>query len=125
MGYREYFLKVRKRDVNPIRKMDYESLVDWCEEKGIHVDDDDGEKYINIHDLFRKIGAEQVFEFGKYYENGDEVTKCGKPLFKKKDVNDIFSDYNAHIVWSGKLNDAPSVRLFHADFGSWLGYLSH
>lgn len=98
MGYREYFVKVKKRKINPIRKMDMDSLIEYCKANGIEVEEDDGYRYVSIHDLFRQLEAKDVFGFGKYYENYEEIQKCGKPLFKNEEVSEFFDDYNAYVV---------------------------
>lgn len=99
MGYREYFVKVRKRDVNKVRKLNSVELYEWCKNNNVDIDEyDNKDWYVSFNDIVDAIKGEVVFEFGKWYENGDSIDKLGKPFFKDKSLLDKFSDYNAYIV---------------------------
>ena len=73
MGYRQYFYEVDKSIVEGIRKCKTEEeLYDFCIKNGIKCDkyeyDGEVEYYLPVY----KLGKE-IFEFGKYYENSDEI----------------------------------------------------
>lgn len=81
MGYRQYFSKVNRKKIEQIRDLDREGLIKWCKENDVPLEEYNKEEYIDMFEIFDKLGAKQVFEFGKYYENADEVMKNGKVLF--------------------------------------------
>ena len=75
MGYKQYFYEVEKAKVNGIRGCKTEEeLYKFCVENGIQCDkyEDDGE--ISYYMPIYRLGKE-IFEFGKNYENGDEIYK--------------------------------------------------
>ena len=106
MGYRHYFYKVKKADVETIKDMDYEQLKKYVTERGGEVVDD--ENYVNFDDV---ISQTEVHEFGKlYWDNtAERIYDKGTPLFSKKETQDAFDDYNPYIVGKEGLLEAISI----------------
>lgn len=98
MGYRQYFYEVDKSKIEGIRQCQTEEeLYNFCIKNGIDCDRyeyDDGE--INYCMPVYRLGKE-IFEFGKYYENGEEIYKHGDSLFASNELNERYSDYGAII----------------------------
>jgi len=93
MGYREYLYVVDKKVVNAIRKCKTnKELYDLFIKLGYDADydEDDNTYYCPLYNIDGK-----AFEFGKYYDNSDNLYELGKPLFKNKELNDYYSDFNA------------------------------
>ena len=69
MGYRHYFLKVKKDDIDKVKDL---SLKELQEQFG----DKEEENFVSIHDL---IEQECVFEFGKLYwdDTADRIYSKG------------------------------------------------
>jgi hypothetical protein len=108
MGYRHYFYKVKKADVETIKDMTYKQLVEYAEAKGVEVDEWCGKKTLYFDDLFRKT---EVHEFGKlYWDNtAKRIYDKGTPLFSKKETQDAFDDYSPYIVGKEGLLEAISI----------------
>jgi hypothetical protein len=106
MGYRHYFYKVKKADVETIKDMDYEQLKKYVTERGGEVVDD--ENYVNFDDV---ISQTRVHEFGKlYWDNtAERIYDKGTPLFSKKETQDAFDDYSPYIVGKEGLLEAISI----------------
>jgi hypothetical protein len=106
MGYRHYFYKVKKADVETIKDMDYEQLKKYVTERGREFVDD--ENYVNFDDV---ISQTEVHEFGKlYWDNtAKRIYDKGTPLFSKKETQDAFDDYNPYIVGKEGLLEAISI----------------
>lgn len=90
MGYRQYFGKVKKDDVQIIKSLTSQELLDYCKQKGIEIYEDG---YISFLDILKELKSVEVFGFGKYYENAEELLKLGIPMFEHKDVQEKFNDY--------------------------------
>ena len=108
MGYRHYFYKVKKADVETIKDMTYKQLVEYAEAKGVEVDEWCGKKTLYFDDLFRKT---EVHEFGKlYWDNtAERIYSKGVPLFSKPAVQEEFDDYKPYIVGKEGLLEAISI----------------
>jgi hypothetical protein len=106
MGYRHYFYKVKKADVETIKDMDYEQLKKYVADRGGEVVDD--ENYVNFDDV---ISQTEVHEFGKlYWDNtAKRIYDKGTPLFSKKETQDAFDDYSPYIVGKEGLIEAISI----------------
>lgn len=103
MGYRQYFMRVKKDKLNQIRDLNKEQFIKWAKDNSVEVqeeevEDDFYDTYVDIHDIFDKVGACTVFEFGKHYENADKIVDLGKLLFKQEEVQEKFEDYYPCIV---------------------------
>lgn len=107
MGYREYFYKIKKRDLNKIRKMTPNELIEWCKMNNIELDEyEDNKWYASLTEILEAANAKMVFEFGKWYENSDNIADIGKPLFKNVELQEHFSDYNPYIVGKEAIENA-------------------
>ena len=106
MGYRHYFYKVKKADVETIKDMDYEQLKKYVADRGGEVVDD--ENYVNFDDV---ISQTEVHEFGKlYWDNtAKRIYDKGTPLFSKKETQDAFDDYSPYVVGKEGLLEAISI----------------
>lgn len=106
MGYRHYFCKVKKADVETIKDMDYEQLKKYVADRGGEVIDD--ENYVNFDDV---ISQTDLHEFGKlYWDNtAERIYDKGTPLFSKKETQDAFGYYNPYIVGKEGLLEAISI----------------
>jgi hypothetical protein len=106
MGYRHYFYKVKKADVETIKDMDYEQLKKYVADCGGDVVDD--ENYVNFDDV---ISQTELHEFGKlYWDNtAKRIYDKGTPLFSKKETQDAFDDYSPYIVGKEGLLEAISI----------------
>lgn len=85
MGYRHYFYKCKKADIEQIREKTLAELEEYAKEKG---------EELSLRDN-SILPQEEVFEFGKlYYEDTDEqIYGTGVPLFSHEEVMEEFSDY--------------------------------
>jgi hypothetical protein len=92
MGYRHYLYKVDKGLLNKIHHMEKDTFFKWGVDNGL-VDDDDEEPYLPLY----KIG-EELFGFGKYYENANEIQMNGRPLFADKELSERYEEYEPFIV---------------------------
>jgi hypothetical protein len=108
MGYRHYFYKVKKADVETVKDMTYKQLVEYAEARGVEVDEWCGKKTLYFDDLFRKT---EVHEFGKlYWDNtAERIYSKGVPLFSKPAVQEEFDDYKPYIVGKEGLLEAISI----------------
>ena len=97
MGYRQYFYEVDKFKVEGIRQCKTEEeLYNFCVTNGIDCEKyqhgDETEYYCPLYHL-----GKELFEFGKYYENEDEIYKHGDSLFTSNELNERYYEYGAII----------------------------
>lgn len=110
MGYRHYFYKVKKADIETVKDMDYEQLIAYAENEGVAIDEWDGKKsfYFNDDKLLNKT---EVHEFGKlYWDNtANRIYSKGVPLFTNSEVQEHLADYKPYIVGKEGLLEAISI----------------
>lgn len=95
MGYRQYFYEVDKSKIEGIRKCKTEEeLYDFCIKNNIECDKYEYDNIIEYYCPLYHLGKE-LFEFGKYYENSDEIYKHGDSLFTSEELNKRYFDYGA------------------------------
>ena len=109
MGYRHYFYKVDKSEVEKVKDMNYDELYEYAKQKGCK-DINDEDKYIYFNED-RFLNKQEVFGFGKlYYEDTDEkIYNTGTPLFTNKETFEYFSDYYPYIVGKEGLLEAINI----------------
>ena len=94
MGYRHYMYSVPRKLVKDIRDMSYSELKEYAKQhRGLQKDGEGSWVYLN--DL---IGGNTFFEFGKYYDNAENIYKLGKPLFSVDDTQKHFEEYVPYVV---------------------------
>lgn len=109
MGYRHYFYKADKAEVDKVKDMTYDQLFSYAKEKGCEIYEE--ENYFDFSDK-KFLNQKEVFEFGKlYYEDTDEqIYATGTPLFSKKEVFDRFRDYCPYVV--GKAGLLKAIEIY-------------
>lgn len=102
MGYRHYFYKCKKADIEQIREKTLAELEEYAKEKG---------EELSLLDN-SILPQEEVFEFGKlYYEDTDEqIYGTGVPLFSNKEVMERFSDFVPYEV--GKQGLLKAIEIY-------------
>ena len=110
MGYRHYFFKVKKTDVETVKDMDYKDLLQYAESNGVEIDEWKGKKtfYFNDDKFLNKI---EVHEFGRLYwdDTAERIYNKGVPLFTKDEVQKEFSDYVPYVVGKEGVLEAISI----------------
>lgn len=110
MGYRHYFYKVKKAEVETVKDMDYKQLLAYAEDNGVEIDEWDGEKsfYFNDDKFLNKI---EVHEFGKLYwdDTASRIYSKGVPLFTNLEVQKNLDDYEPYVVGKEGLLEAISI----------------
>lgn len=104
MGYRHYFYLIEKQEVQNIKRMTCEQLLQYVELHGWESDDD----WFSLMDVFNQ---KEIFEFGKlYWDNtADRIYSTGVPLFDRLEVQNSFSDYRPYIVGKSGLEMAIQI----------------
>lgn len=87
MGYRNYLYIADKKKCNKIRKMSKKELLELT--NTVLEDEFD---YLSDHDVLDKMGAEEVFELGKYIDFYDEIKPHLRKMFKDKEVHKYFNE---------------------------------
>lgn len=100
MGYRHYFYKVKKTDVEKVKYLSLEEL------KEQFVEDNDCMWIENI------IDHTQIFEFGKLYldDTVEQINSTGERLFNDRNVVEYFADNDFYIV--GKEGVLKAIEIY-------------
>jgi hypothetical protein len=110
MGYRHYFYKVKKSNIDEVKAMTYEQLLEYAERNDVEMDEWNGKKsfYFNDEKFLNKV---EVHEFGKLYwdDTAERIYSKGKPLFEIKETQDAFGDYVPYVVGKEGLLEAISI----------------
>lgn len=109
MGYRHYFYKVNKADVEKVKDMTWDELLDYAKEDGAKVYEEEGDFYFNDDKFLNKT---KVFEFGKLYwdDTAERIYGKGVHLFTKEDVQEMVSDYVPYVV--GKDGVLEAIKIY-------------
>lgn len=110
MGYRHYFYKVKKADVETVKDMDREALIQYAENNGVDIDEWNGVKTFSLIDK-EFLNQTEVHEFGKLYwdDTAERIYSKGVPLFTKDEVQKEFSDYVPYVVGKEGVLEAISI----------------
>ena len=108
MGYRHYFYKVKKADVEAIKDMDMTALYDYAKGCNAEVYEEERSFYFNDSNFLHKT---EGHEFGKLYwdDTAERIYSKGVPLFAKKEVQDEFSDYVPYVVGKEGVLEAIAI----------------
>lgn len=108
MGYRHYFYKVKKTDVETIKDMDMSALFEYAKECGSEAYDKDRSFYFNDDKFLNKI---EVHEFGKLYwcDTAERIYSKGVPLFSNPEVKEYVCDYAPFVVGKDGVLEAIAI----------------
>lgn len=99
MGYRYYFCKAKKPFIEAIQNCKTnEELLETVEHFHSGSVEED---YISLPFIF-----DQLIEFGKYYENANELYKIGEPLFRTEELAKQYDDYDAKVYFGDQAKKA-------------------
>lgn len=109
MGYRHYFYKVNKADVEKVKDMEVKEILSYAKEVGADFDEEDDYFYFNDDKFLNK---KEVFEFGKLYwdDTAERIYNKGVHLFTKEEVQEIVSDYVPYVV--GKDGVLEAIKIY-------------
>lgn len=97
MGYRQYLYSIDTWLVNEIKKCktedDFVKLMQKFRNEIVTYDSFDKHYYVQLHSI-----GDELFEFGKYYENSNEMYKHGDSLFTSDELNKRYSDYGIIVI---------------------------
>lgn len=108
MGYRHYFYKVKKADVEAVKDMDMSALIEYAKECGAEVYDEEESFHFNDDNFLNKT---EIHEFGKLYwdDTAERIYSKGVPLFSKKEVQEQFCDYVPYVVGKDGVLEAIAI----------------
>lgn len=97
MGYRQYLYSVDTWLIDEIRKCQTEEgfvkTMQKFRNEIVEYDSFDDHYYVSLHNI-----GKVLFEFGKYYENSDEMYKHGDSLFSSEELRELYEDYGAIVL---------------------------
>ena len=97
MGYRQYLYSIDTWLVDEIKKCktedDFIKTMQKFRNEIVEYDTFDEHYYVPLHSI-----GDKLFEFGKYYENSDEMYKHGDSLFTSDELNERYSDYGVIVI---------------------------
>lgn len=108
MGYRHYFYKVKKADVEAVKDMSFEELLKYAQANNVDVDLEEKYFYFNDKAFLNKV---EVHEFGKLYwdDTAERIYNKGVPLFTNKETQEQFDDYEPYVVDKGGVLEAITI----------------
>lgn len=100
MGYRHYLYVVDRKMIDQIRDLTIEELAKYAYENAAcerwEIEDEEG--FLPFNFMHVELMNTTFHEFGKYYDNAENIQNLGKPLFSREEVQEHFSDMNPYIV---------------------------
>ena len=113
MGYTEEIYRVKKENVNNVRSLTPKELFELFKENVKPGDSDlvddlekDNSYQIWFPSLLNALDGIRVFDFGKDYENADDMHKNGEPLFTNEETTEEYSDYCPYLITKNALVNA-------------------
>lgn len=109
MGYRHYFYKVKKSEVDAVKGMTFDELMEYAKQQGAECNEDGDGWFSFIDDEF--MNKECVFELGKLYwdDTADQIYATGVPLFENPEVQRDFSDFDPFVVGKDGIKKAIEI----------------
>lgn len=109
MGYRHYFYKVNKADVEKVKDMTLNEVIAYAKECSARVYEEENGFYFN-DDVF--LNKQEVFEFGKLYwdDTAERIYNKGVHLFSKEEVQEEVGDYVPYVV--GKDGVLEAIKIY-------------
>lgn len=97
MGYRHYMYIVKRERIDQVKNLTYDELKKYAAQNGcLDEDDEDG---FGCYSFLYDLAEQNVFhEFGKHYENAENIYKLGTPLFVLPDTQEYFEEYQPYVV---------------------------
>lgn len=112
MGYRQYIYKFDKSLVKQIRSCRTEKgFIDLIMKENpaaVEYYPEDDTAFVELWDL-----GDLLFEFGKYYENSNEMYKHGDSLFQCDELNAAYEDFQAIVLDPDGLKSALDWQRDH------------
>lgn len=96
MGYRHHMYAVERSRVFEITKLSPDELKQYAANNGIHNEDDDNE--FSPYEFLDCLCGDEFHDFGKYYENSENIYKKGVPLFMNKETQELFEEHKPYVV---------------------------
>ena len=93
MGYRHYFYLIEKEKAEALSNMKKEEF----EKTYFKKEEADEVDCFPMEILWKLIGENKFWEFGKYYENEKGIHSCGLKLFKDEYISNFFGDANPYL----------------------------
>lgn len=108
MGYRHYFYKVNKKEVETVKDMSLAEVKQYAKAQGAEVVEDDDWFYFNDRKFMDKT---EVFEFGKLYwdDTADRIYAKGVPLFNRQETQEAVEDYYPYVVGKEGVLEAITI----------------
>ena len=108
MGYRHYFYKVSKKEVETVKDMTLAEVMQYAKTQGAEVWEEDNSFYFNDREFMNKT---EVFEFGKLYwdDTADRIYDKGVPLFNQKEMQEAVNDYAPYVVGKEGVLEAIAI----------------
>lgn len=108
MGYRHYFYKVSKSEVEKVKNMTIDEIFEYAKRIGTEVEEKDN--YFDFNDD-KFMNKQEVYELGKLYfdDTADRIYSKGIPLFRNKEVDDAVRDYCPYVVGKEGLEEAIKI----------------
>lgn len=98
MGYRHYMCVVERKRIDEIRNLSSPELEKYAASQGIYDEDDEDCGFSEYSFLMALCRGNEFHEFGKYYENAENVYTLGTPLFSDKETQSRFDDFIPYVV---------------------------
>lgn len=120
MGYRTYIAIIDKKQLNSLRKCNtLEDVAKVFEKYGWEYEKDEEGYYCPVYN----VGYTAVHEFGKYYENNyDEFNKKQKRIFKNKELDAEYEEYD--FQYGGQELLEFAIQDYHSRIKRWFENLS-
>lgn len=97
MGYRHYMYIVKKERIDQVKNLTYDELKRYAVQNGCLNEDDEDD--FSDYSFLADLAERNIFhEFGKYYENAENIYKLGTPLFSHPDTQKHFEEYQPYVV---------------------------
>ena len=108
MGYRHYFYKVSKKEVEAVKDMSFAEVMQYAKTQGVDVEEEDNYFYFNDRKFMNKT---EVFEFGKLYwsDTANRIYDKGVPLFNQEEMQEAVDDYEPYVVGKEGVLEAIAI----------------
>lgn len=98
MGYLHELWKIKNDKLSIITSLSYLDVIDYFKNNYNEVDLDDLDTTVYLPNLLSSLNAVKIYEFGKDYENSDNLITNSNPFFQNTETNEYYSEYSPYVI---------------------------
>lgn len=98
MGYSHELWKIKNDKLSIITNLSYLDVIDYFKDNYNEGDLDDLDTTVYLPHLLSSLNAIKIYDFGKDYENSDDLITNGVPFFLNTQTSEYYEEYSPYVI---------------------------